>query len=204
MKQQSDQGDTRTALLAAALRVLTERGIDGATSRAITQEAGANLQSITYHFGSKDALVSEALVGALKRWLEPALNVLRTDSDPVRRMMAAVSELQRAFERAREEVPAYMEALANAQRNPVVARALRDVHDEIHDFVSAQIADLKRRRVVPRWVDPDAMATLQIAAADGLAIHAVLYPDRVDPKAIGKQASRLLIAARKRRVGSQQ
>jgi len=185
--------ETADVLIEATIKCLHRAGIAGATSRAIASEAGTNLQAIAYHFGSKDALVSRALVVAVRRWLEPALAILRTDMDPVRRMLAAVKELNESFERARDEMPVYLEALAGARRDPEVYAALREVLDEVHGFVSAQIADLKRRRIVPRWVDPDAMATLQVAAADGLAIHAVL-DEAMDHRAVAAQATKMLSA----------
>ena len=39
----------------------------GASDR---RESGANLASINYHFGSKDDLVTEAVIEGLDRWLE--------------------------------------------------------------------------------------------------------------------------------------
>ncbi len=59
--------DTRTALLDAAERLFAERGIAGASMRAITHAAGANLAAVHYHFGSKEGLV-RAVFG---RRLEP-------------------------------------------------------------------------------------------------------------------------------------
>lgn len=175
------------------MRVLHREGLAGATSRAIAGEAGTNLQAIVYHYGSKDALVSAALVTGIRRWLEPALAILRRDMDPVRRMLEAVKELNEAFERAREDMPVYLEALAAARRDEQVALGLRMVLDEVHGFIRDQIADLKRKRIVPRWVDPDAMATLQLAAADGLAIHATLDPG-MDHAAVAGQATKMLAA----------
>lgn len=49
--------DTRQSLLDAAERLFAQHGIDAASLRAITREAGANLASVHYHFGSKDGLV---------------------------------------------------------------------------------------------------------------------------------------------------
>lgn len=50
---------------------------------------------------------------------------------------------------------------------------------------------------LPAWVDPDAMAHLLVAMADGIALHAVLQPDAVDPQALVAQALTLLLAARR-------
>jgi AcrR family transcriptional regulator len=60
-------GDTRSALLGAAEELFAERGVAGASVRQITARAGANVAAIRYHFGSKRALVQEAL----RRRLEP-------------------------------------------------------------------------------------------------------------------------------------
>ena len=49
--------DTKTALLDAAERLFARAGIAESSMRAITTEAGANLASVNYHFGSKEGLV---------------------------------------------------------------------------------------------------------------------------------------------------
>jgi len=48
---------TRDALLDAAEALFVEHGLEGASLRAITQRAGANLAAVNYHFGSKEGLV---------------------------------------------------------------------------------------------------------------------------------------------------
>jgi AcrR family transcriptional regulator len=54
--QPSRGAETRARLIAAALDVFGHRGFEGATTRLIAREAGANLAAIIYHFGSKQAL----------------------------------------------------------------------------------------------------------------------------------------------------
>ena len=48
---------TERRLLRAAETLFAERGIDAVSLRAIMAAAGANVASVHYHFGSKDALV---------------------------------------------------------------------------------------------------------------------------------------------------
>jgi AcrR family transcriptional regulator len=55
----STETDTRGRLLDAAEKLFAESGVGGTSLRAITAEAGANLASIHYHFGSKDVLLVE-------------------------------------------------------------------------------------------------------------------------------------------------
>ena len=53
--------DTRERLISAAERLFAEYGVGAVSLRAVMQEAGANVASVHYHFGSKPALV-EAVV----------------------------------------------------------------------------------------------------------------------------------------------
>jgi len=53
------------ALLNAACELFAERGYDGASIRAITRLAGANLGAVTYHFGSKQALYHAVIASKL-------------------------------------------------------------------------------------------------------------------------------------------
>ncbi len=61
------QTDTKTSLLNAGERLFAELGIAGASMRAITRAAGANLAAVHYHFGSKEGLVR----AVFSRRLEP-------------------------------------------------------------------------------------------------------------------------------------
>ena len=49
--------ETRTRILAAALRVFRQRGFDEATMREVAAEAGVAVGAAYYYFDSKDAIV---------------------------------------------------------------------------------------------------------------------------------------------------
>jgi len=52
-----ERGDaTREKLLAASIDVFGRQGFDGATTRALADAAGVNLQAIPYYFGGKEGL----------------------------------------------------------------------------------------------------------------------------------------------------
>ncbi len=68
---------TPAAVLAAARKLFAQHGYSGASVRAITSAAEANLGAITYHFGSKKALynrVVEECVSPLVARVEAALS----------------------------------------------------------------------------------------------------------------------------------
>jgi AcrR family transcriptional regulator len=190
------QGRTREQLVEATLACLGEDGLAGTTSRAIAARAGANLAAITYHFGSKDALVAEALLTSVRRWLEPVLTVLRSDDEPTQRTVRAVAALQSSLAEARTTLPLHLAAVTAAPHNAALRSGLDQLLGEVHVLLAGQIAGQVASGYLPPWVDADAMAHLLVAMADGIALHAVLQPDAVDPDALVAQALALLLAAR--------
>ena len=187
---------TRAKLLEAALTVVGTSGVAGATSRQIATAAGTNLQAITYHFGSKDELVAQALVGAVRAWVEPARSALHglTD-DPAGHLVRAVWELQTTLAEVLPRVPAYIEALAMVPRSEQFRDQIRSLLAELRAEIAAALTDLKAAGVLADWIDPPAMAALVLAAADGTAIHLALDPDGIDVDDVLGQVVPLLLAA---------
>lgn len=72
---------TRERLLAAAERLFAERGFSGVSLRLLTTEAGVNLASVGYHFGSKEGLIA----AIFERRCQPMM-------DERRRRLAACAE----------------------------------------------------------------------------------------------------------------
>ena len=55
-------------MLAGAKRCLAEKGYARTSARDIVTASGANLASIGYHFGSKEALLNQALIQSVREW----------------------------------------------------------------------------------------------------------------------------------------
>lgn len=66
--------NTREQILASAWKLFTERGFEEVSVRDVTSDAGVNLASVNYHFGSKDGLIQEVV----KQVLNP-MNVARME-----------------------------------------------------------------------------------------------------------------------------
>jgi AcrR family transcriptional regulator len=124
----SPQRSNRAQLLEGALRCLERLPPEQITARAIAGEAGANLASIAYHFGSKDALVTEAVIEGLDRWLveiERALATLAPES-PAARFLLAAEVLERTRRQHLGLARNFLGALAKAQHDDRLARLLAD------------------------------------------------------------------------------
>lgn len=187
---------TRDRLLRAALDVVGTAGVAGATSRQIAGAAGTNLQAITYHFGSKEELVAQALVGAVQEWLEPVRAALSgLTEDPAGHLVRAVWELQGTLAEALPRVPAYVEALALVPRSEPFRDRIRGLMRSLRQELATALAELQAAGYLAGWVEPEPMAALVLAAADGTAIHLTLDPDGVDVDAVLGQVVPLLLAA---------
>ncbi|MBZ0227093.1 MAG: CerR family C-terminal domain-containing protein [Bauldia sp.] len=96
-----DRGtETRQRLIAAALDVFGRYGFEGATTRLIAKEAGANLAAIVYHFGSKEELhlaVAEYIVTRIGGLVGPTL-ALANAPDAAATPAAARATLTRVLE----------------------------------------------------------------------------------------------------------
>jgi AcrR family transcriptional regulator len=95
----SPQRSNRDQLLDGALRCLERLPAERVTARVIADESGANLASIGYHFGSKDDLITAAVIEGLDRWLaeiQQNLSVVRagTPAERYRRARAVLTETQ--------------------------------------------------------------------------------------------------------------
>jgi len=186
---------TRDDLLAATRRCVRERGLAGTTSREITATAGANLAAITYHFGSKDELMAEALFGEIERRVLPALELLDSGGEPTQLMLQAVQELMVEFDRSRRDTVVYLEALLLATRDARYRRSALRTYRAISTRLQLVMEELIDAGTVPAWVQPAPMASLIMAVANGVALQTRLDPRGPDHSAIAGQFAALLLAA---------
>jgi AcrR family transcriptional regulator len=124
----SPQRSNRSNLLEGTIRCLERLPPERVTARAIAEESGANIASITYHFGSKDDLVTEAVVAGLDRWLAEIADALGDlerfkPSERLRRAYAAVDATRRRHSGLARN---FMGALARAQHDDRIRATLAE------------------------------------------------------------------------------
>ncbi|TKI05383.1 transcriptional regulator CecR [Martelella alba] len=67
----------KTQLIASAITLFGEKGIHGATTREIAQQAGQNIAAITYYFASKEGLylaVAQWIADFINRAFQPVID----------------------------------------------------------------------------------------------------------------------------------
>jgi len=73
--------DRRGEIVQAALRVIAEQGVPGATTRAIVAEAGMPLASFHYAFASRDEMMEELIAWVVENQTVAAFSTIRFGSD---------------------------------------------------------------------------------------------------------------------------
>jgi AcrR family transcriptional regulator len=123
---------TRADLLAAGRALFGRRGFDGASIRAITQEAGANLGAVTYHFGSKSGLYAAVLEEGLRPMAARVQDTARSDGPALDRILRVVEAYFDHFE-THPDLPHLLlqEVAAGKHPPPVVLDIIRGVREAI-------------------------------------------------------------------------
>lgn len=177
----SPQRGSRAQLVEGTLRCLERLPPERVTARAIAEESGANLASITYRFGSKDDLVTEAVIEGLDRSLAEIARGLGdlAAQDPATRSRGAGEVVEATRQRHTGLARNFIGALAKAQHN-----------HRVRDLLAAGFHRSRPRVAALLGLGADQAAHdaagLVLALLDGLLFLALLDPslaiegDRMD------------------------
>jgi len=141
----------REDLLAGARQCLIERGWARTTVRDIAAAAGVNHAAIGYHFGSREALLSQALMAAMDELGDEMARRL-ADVDPDQRWQALID----TFTTHRPLWVAQLEAIAVAERNEEVRQHLAAGQREAREGLGGSVPNAILTGLMLQWlVDPD-------------------------------------------------
>lgn len=175
-KRVNHYGTGRVALLDAAVRVVARGGLRKLTYRAVAEEAGVTHGLVVHHFGSRDALIEEAVTHAIRASLHSSALDIGTGraadfAGGLPDMVDSGPELQ-AFQ---------YELLLEARRRPELLAHLRALYEE---YFQASARELDR--ILPGTVSRG-LSRLVFAALEGLVLHQLVFGEReVTEEALGE------------------
>jgi len=157
----------REALLAGAKRCLIEKGYARTTARDIAAASGVSLAAIGYHFGSKDALMNQAIYEFVGEWgdeLERALSAEGAlDAEPLQRFESIMERTIASFGGpARGMWAAQLELMGPMQQN----QELRTFLARVQRDAASGLAEL--------FLGIDAAQDPEAARTAGSILHALL------------------------------
>jgi AcrR family transcriptional regulator len=172
----------RDQLLDAAARIYAEAGYRGATTRRIADEAGVNEITLFRQFGSKDALIREAIVRAgtslapdplpatprdpfqeLREWASAHIAELRERRSLIRTCMGEIEEHPGIFSRENSPPAMAAKALCNYLRRLREANLAKAPFDEVAAstmLMGVLFADAMGRDIMPDMYQNDPQQAL--------------------------------------------
>ena len=157
----------REQLVRAGVDLLGERGWAGVTARAVAERAGTHQGLVHYHFGGLPALKRAVADAAVREAFEPAVALLTAAGSWPAGVAAVVRATAGQWEPRTARTTA--ELVVASLQDPEVGELLRDTLAAV------------RARLVP-WLaasgeaEPEGLATVLVAALDGLVLHRLLDP----------------------------
>jgi AcrR family transcriptional regulator len=181
MLQRMAQSNHREQLLQGAIQCLQSKGYARTTARDITTASGANLASIGYHFGSKEALLNEALVSVFTQWTEQIgeITLSAAEASPLQRLARAWEETLDGFRNHHMLVVAFVEAMAQVERSEELREQMAAHYQSIRAAVAVLIAKSVGGDQEQVAEEAQALASLLIALCDGFALQWLLDPQGI-------------------------
>lgn len=168
----------REDLLAAAKKVILERGLAKVTARDIAGAAGVSLAAIGYHFGSKDRLISEAVTMSVGSEIGDGMDAAIRDAGQGRSLPESFAPtwdglVDVAF-RYREQLMLSLENGVRIARSPDSQAFLAEATEAAYSELAALL-----REVYPdlSGAAARAVAKLYFVLFQGIAILTLLGPD---------------------------
>jgi AcrR family transcriptional regulator len=167
----------REDLLAAAKKVILERGLAKVTARDIAGTAGVSLAAIGYHFGSKDRLISEAVTMSVGSEIGDGMDEVIRDAGQGRSLSESYAPtldglVDVAF-RYREQLLLSLENGLRIARSPdsqvFLAEATDQAYSELAGLLREVYPDLPKKQA-------RAVAKLYFVLFQGIAMLTLLGP----------------------------
>jgi AcrR family transcriptional regulator len=179
MQDPSGETGSKEKLRRAALHCIAQRGYAATSSRDIAREAGANVASINYHFGSKEALVTEALGECFGMWnqrVETAF-VSAAGLPPHDQLAAILHAAIDSFDEVRSSVHACVETYAPALRSDALREQMAAGYATVRESAVQLASKAMTDGGMPVPDNLAAIASVLMAVCDGLMLQWIADPD---------------------------
>jgi TetR/AcrR family transcriptional regulator, repressor for uid operon len=165
----------RATILAAAERCFRNKGFHQASIKDICTEGGFSPGALYLYFSSKEALI-EGLIASQMANAREMLADLPDQPD----LLGTCVDLPGAWvddARSSDDIAINADIIAEALRNPRVAKLMVEDSSEVHVIFTAATVAAQKRGEIAANLDPEAIAGLLLALSDGLMIRHLLVPD---------------------------
>jgi DNA-binding transcriptional regulator YbjK len=182
-----DHEARRSHLAHAVWRIVVRDGVAAASVRAVAKEAGLSMGSVRHFFASHDQLLLfavEALVEQASRRIEEGTSArlsLVAEGRPLDAIAALLEEVLPLDAERQTEAKVWVAFTTPPATTPAIAAIREQVDEGVRELCRNALDALQEFGLL----DADRDRRLEIerihALLDGLTIHLMLEPDRLDP-----------------------
>jgi AcrR family transcriptional regulator len=172
------EGEKARRIVEAMRRSVARRGTAGSTFDHVAREAGVSRGLLHYYFGTKEQLLLEAVRRDCElrmELLEQQLAGARTADDFIGLM---AQNLQETVREDPDFVTLVFELFTLSRRNEDIAVEYAQLMRRTRGQVAEMLAIAQRDGVVRLHAEPDTVAEILFALADGFALRMLTEPER--------------------------
>ncbi|WP_410771794.1 TetR/AcrR family transcriptional regulator [Fontibacillus sp. BL9] len=181
MPKQVDHEQRKQNIAEATWRVIVNEGMEGATVRNIAKEAGLSLGALRHDFPSQESLLAYAMNLVKERAGQRIASIAAQDIPAKDKVLGMLLEIVPTDDQTRAEMEVWFvfTAYYSHKRDSFDAQ-----HDGIFSMVKIILAHLDQAGLLKQGARMDMEAEMLYALVDGLAMHALLDPQRLDKERV--------------------
>jgi AcrR family transcriptional regulator len=177
----------RDQMLAAAARLIAERGFSDTRIADVAARVGASPALVIYYFGTKDSLLTEALRWSERSFYAAVEDMLRETTSLRPRIENLVDACLPASQDVPDDWGLWFDLWAQAFRHPEVKKDRAQLDEQWRDLVARVVdAGVAAGEIEP--TDVRGFAVLWAALLDGLVVQVALEDPVVD-RALAKRVA---------------
>ncbi|KOP77679.1 TetR/AcrR family transcriptional regulator [Cytobacillus solani] len=176
-----DHEKRRKQIAEATWRVILNLGMEGATVRNIAKEAGLSLGALRHYFSTQDELLVYAM-DLVKEQATVRINeITRKDLPPKEMILSILLQMVPINEETMAEMEVWIAFIAHARHREDIFN-IKD--DGVFNGIKKLVDSMDQYGLLRKELDIAVETERLYALIDGIALHALLEPKRVDKERI--------------------
>ncbi|MEG6533679.1 TetR/AcrR family transcriptional regulator [Caldifermentibacillus hisashii] len=175
-----DHDNRKKAIAEATWQVILEQGMKGATVRNIARKAGLSLGALRHYFSTQEELLIYAMDLVKERVSERVEKIALKNLPPKEMVLQMLLEIVPTNETTRAEMEVWLEFVLFFRNKG----NRESQNDGILEGIQKLLDSLDRAQFLKKEIDKDLETERLCALIDGLAIHAILNPERLTKERI--------------------
>ncbi len=176
-----DHEKRRKQIAEATWRVILNEGIEGATVRNIAKEANISLGALRHYFSTQDELLVYAMNLVKEQATERIKKIVVQDTPPKEIILKVLLELLPVNEETRVEMEVWFAFIGHVRNK----QGMLKLHEDgVYEGIKVLVENMVEFGLLKDGLDKEMETERLYSLIDGLALHAILEPGRLNKEKI--------------------